>query len=432
MAVQSFLGLRATNDFTLEGERPKHWREGILKYYPNGQASLTAITSLMRSKAVDDPEFSWFTRGLTKQRATVTGVYTDAGLATALAGPVTVGQKLYIKMAEAEVKQFVAGHVVMLRNAADVNYDLVCLQVEPSVQAGAKSYITVQAKEASKAGANPVSANISAALIIGTAHPEGGYIPQAISLDAEKWRNYTQIFRNSFEITRTASKTRLRTGDKRKQMQMDCLELHSIEMEKAFIFGVPSEEIAPNDKPIRTTGGLIWAVKQGGVVDSPITNPDVAAGSKWLDYGLDYLDFLLEKIFRYGSTEKMAYVGNGTVLALNRLARKHGNWDFTSATASFGIDITKWVTPFGTLSFKTHPLLSHEPTNQHSMLIFEPKDIEYRFVTDTTYHKDTQNHGEKRRDAEINEYLTECGLEFHNPQGWAWINGLGLDKPTNP
>ena len=61
--------------------------------------------------------------------------------------------------------------------------------------------------------------------------------PTGVNYDPTKKYNYTQIFRNTLEMTRTASKTRLRTGDQVKEAKRECLELHSIEMEKGFIWG---------------------------------------------------------------------------------------------------------------------------------------------------------------------------------------------------
>jgi hypothetical protein len=59
------------------------------------------------------------------------------------------------------------------------------------------------------------------------------------------------------------------------------------------------------------------------------------------------------------------------------------------------------------------------------MVIFEPKNIKYRYITDTTFHADDEKHGHNRYDGKKEEYLTEAGLEFHFPQGWAWLNGIG-------
>jgi hypothetical protein len=55
--MPTFLGMRGNGDWVAD-QRPKSWREMILKLYPNGQAPLTAILSKMSSEAVDDPEFN--------------------------------------------------------------------------------------------------------------------------------------------------------------------------------------------------------------------------------------------------------------------------------------------------------------------------------------------------------------------------------------
>jgi len=417
MADVAFLGMRATSDFTVEGQRPKNWRETILRLYPNGKAPLTALLALMKSESTDDPEFNWFCKVLPSQAGTVTGVYTDAALATANTATTAVGGTLYVKLAEAEAKQFIASHTVLLRSDTKPDFDTVAI-VEEVKLAGASSYLKVKLLEAA-AGALS-AANIKRVLIIGSANAEGALIGEAVTYDPYKVHNYTQIFRNALEITRTADKTRLRTGDAYKEAKREALELHSIEMEKAFIFGVPSENTGTNGKPLRTTGGIIWAIKNyGGLVDSFPTASD------WEADGQDWLDTTMQVIFRYGETDKLAFVGDGALMAINKLARKYGHWQYTTSTKAYGIQVVDLVTPFGSLTMKTHPLFSHEPTNQNSMLIFEPKNIKYRYITDTTFYKDELDHGHNRYDAKKEEYLTEAGLEYHFPQSWAWLNNVG-------
>lgn len=50
-----FLGMRGNDDWVAD-QRPKNWREQILYLYPNGQAPLTAILSMLSSEKVDDPQ----------------------------------------------------------------------------------------------------------------------------------------------------------------------------------------------------------------------------------------------------------------------------------------------------------------------------------------------------------------------------------------
>lgn len=417
MADLAFLGMRATNDFTVEGQRPKNWRETILRLYPNGKAPLTALLALMKNESTDDPEFNWYCKHLPSQAATLLGLYTDAGLSTEANAAYPIGQALYAKVSEEEARQFIPSHTVLLRSETDVTYDTVGI-VEEVVLNGANSAIRFKLLEAARQALSIDT--VDRLLIIGTANAEGALIGQAVAYDPYKVSNYTQIFRNALEITRTADKTRLRTGDAYKEAKREALELHSIEMEKAFLFGVPSENTGSNGKPLRTTGGLLWAIKNhGGLVDS------FDASLTWEDDGLDWLDETMMKLFRWGETDKMAFVGDGALMAINKLARKHGTWQYTTSTRAFGINIAELITPFGTLTMKTHPLLSHEPTNQNSMVIFEPKNLKYRYITDTTFHADDEKHGHNRYDGKKEEYLTEAGLEFHFPQGWAWLNNVG-------
>lgn len=420
MADVAFLGMRATNDFTVEGQRPKNWREAILRLYPNGKAPLTALLALMKNEKTDDPEFNWFSKVLPTQAATVTGVFSNEQLTTAVTTAQALANVVYVKLAEAEAKQFKPNHTILLRSDEDPDVDTVGIAEDVSL-AGASSYLRVKLLEASK---KPLSAaNVKRVLIIGSAYAEGALIGQAIAYDPYKQHNYTQIFRNQLEITRTAEKTHLRTGPAYQEAKREALELHSIEMEKAFLFGVPSENIGPNGKPLRTTGGLIWSIKNHGGTTG-------AFDADWMEDGQDWLDEILMNIFRYGETDKLAFVGDAALLAINRLARKNGQWTYTPQTRAFGINIVDLVTPFGSLTLKTHPLFSHEPTNQHSMLIFEPKNLKYRYITDTTFFEDKKDHGHNRYDARKEEYLTECGLEFHFPQGWAWLNGIGTTAPA--
>lgn len=411
----AFLGMRATNDFTVSGQRPKNWRETILRLYPNGKAPLTALLALMKSESTDDPEFNWFSKMLPTQAADVTGMYSDASLTASVTAAATKGSSVWAKVSEAESRQFIPNHTVLLRDDTDPDNDVVGI-VEVVSQNGDESSLKIKLLEDSTTVLN--TATVKRVLIIGSANAEGALIGQAVAYDPYKLHNYTQIFRNALEITRTAEKTRLRTGPALKEAKREALELHSIEMEKAFLFGVPSENVGANGKPLRTTGGLIWSIKNGGGVT------DTFAGN-WASDGQDWLDEIVMKLMRFGETDKMAFVGDAALMAINKLARDQGNWTYTTTTKAFGIQVVELVTPFGSISMKTHPLFSYEPTNRHSMLIFEPKNLRYRYITDTTFFDDSERHGHNRYDGRKEEYLTEAGLEFHFPQGWAWLNGVG-------
>ena len=429
MPDQYFVGLRATSDLATN-ERPQHWRAGILRLFPNGDMPLTALTSLMKSNKVSDPHFHWWTKGLPTQRASITGVYTDAGLSNAYTSGGNAGDTLFIKMSASDVAMFRTGHQVLLRDASNYAVDVVG-KVTGVVAAGANSYVSVVLLEDDDNSTTNDLSDADTILIIGNINPQGGTRPEAINQAPTEHDNYTQIFRNSLDLSRTLMETKLRTEDAYLEAKRDCLELHGIEMEKAFIWGIKSSGTGVNGKPEYTTGGLLEFIKSNGVVeDFSLDTDSKYAGQTWLQAGDQWLDEHFEEVFRYGSDEKLAFCGSGALLGINRLAKSVGSIQLAVREAAFGIKVVEWVTPFGVIMLKRHPLFSYEPTNRNSMVIFEPADIVYNYITDTTFMPDTtyQKGGGSGKDGKEEEFLTEAGLEFHHPEKCAYLNGIGVDN----
>jgi len=422
-----FLGMRGTGDWVTD-QRPKNWREMILRLYPNGDAPLTALMAKMKSERTDDPQFYWWTKGLPTQGGAVTNVYTDV-LSTAYTTGGVAGDVLYVNAAAAVIQELRAGHQVLLRNSA--NYADDCnAKVTSRVINGANSYAVVSLLEADPTTTGIADCNT--VLVIGNINAEGAAMPDAIGYDPTKYYNYTQIFRTSLEITRTARRTRLRTGDAYKEMKREALELHSIEMEKAFLWGAKTEGTGDNRKPERTTGGLIeWIVDNSGITSDYVTDTSAGvSGMTWETGGEEWLDYYLEQIFRYGSAERLAFVGSGVILAINKIIKLYGNYQLLPKTTSYGIKVMEWVTPFGVLNMKRHPLFSYEATNRNTAVIFDPADLIYRYIDDTTFYDDPEkkNTGYTRIDGTKEEFLTECGLEMHHPLKCGYLNGFGSDN----
>lgn len=413
------LGMRGNADWVTD-QRPKNWRETILLLWPNGTAPLTAMLAAMGSERVNDPEFNWWTKVLATQGGAVTNIYTDVAMSVAYVSGGVAGDVLYVKVAAAVADEVRAGHQVLLRDASDLDVDVNAKVVSVIIN-GASSQVAAKLLEADD---NSTSGDLSDAdtlLVVGSINAEGAVMPDAIAYDPVKWYNYTQIFRTPMSMTRTAMKTRLRTGDAVKEAKREALELHSIEMEKAFLYGIRSENTGDNGKPERTTGGLIAATKTSGVNANYVTDANYS-GDTWLASGEEWLDTKLEEVFRYGEQEKMAFVGSGTILAINNLAKQTGQIQLTSETSKFGLQVWNWITPFGSIYMKTHPLFSYYASTRNSMLIFEPKSLKYRFIDDTKFIDQSKTN---TKDGDESEFLTEAGLEYHHPIGWGWFNGFG-------
>jgi len=425
----AFLGMRSNNDWATN-QRPENWRETILFLFPNGDVPLTALLGKAKGEKVDDPTFHWWEKGLPAQRMTVTGCYTDSILSTAYTTGGVVGTVLYLKGAEATAAEFRVGHQVLLRVSTNDAYDTNA-EVVARVLNGDSSYIACKLLQAEPVAA--CLASVDTLLVIGNINAEGAPMPDAIAYNPTEKYNYCQIFRTPLSITRTARKTRLRTGDQYKEAKRECLQMHSIEMEKAFLWGYPLVGTGDNGKPKRSTKGLITAIRESGsgAITSNFSTDSNYDGASWIDKGEEWLDAQLEQIFRYGSTERVCFCGSQVILELNKLIKMYSNYQLQPKVMGYGIKVMEWYTAFGTLYLQRHPLFSYESTNSRAMVIFDNDDLKYQYIDDTTFYDDPdkRNTGRSRIDGTDEEYLTEAGLEFHHLKKCGYLSGFGTDNP---
>lgn len=397
----SIQGFRTTDNFVTD-QRPKHWRAAILLRYPNGDAPLYALTSAMKNEKVDDPEFNWWEKEMQTRRFALganldaTGGSEDITLA---AGGTTLkaGDLLYVEQ---------TGEIL------HVNSDpTVATTVNVTRSYGATAATAV---DYDGAAINP---NL---LLIGSANEEGSDAPEGRAYDPTKKYNYTQIFRNTFEHTRTAAKTRLRTKDDVAEAKRECLELHSRDIEWAFFLG-DRAETTKNSKPVRTTAGMKFFIP---------SDKEFAATSGQLDMAT--LESWFEEIFEYGSQEKMAFLGNRAMTTIQQVARKNSSYQLFANEKVFGVKVGRLISPHGELMLKRHPLFNQvggaAGTQTYygmnsTMVTIDQANLCYRYFQgdDTRYEQKLQDNGV---DGEKSGFLTECGLEVHHGETHGWFTQL--------
>jgi len=342
---------------------------------------------------------------------------------------------VFVHTTDSDVFQRVRqGHEILLRDASDYRVDVVGKVTEVHRGSDYEVYAVKLLEDDDNSPDHDLS-DCDNFRIVGNVNPEGGEMPDAIALNPVKVFNYTQIFRTPLSITRTARKTRLRTGDQYQKAKAEALEMHSWEMELAFWWGIRTENIGDNGKPERTTMGVINFIRQYAPAncDDFTLNADYA-GQTWAAAGEDWFKNMLEQIFRYGADQKLAFVGSGCLLGIDRLAMAGGQIQLLPGAKTYGMQIREWVTPFGSIFMKTHPLFSYDETTRNMMVIIEPKELEYRYIDDTAFYGETsskkhpEGYGQRRVDGTNEEFLTECGLEFGLPQKCAVLNGFNQDN----
>lgn len=388
MTIQGF---RTAENFVQDG-RPLHWRATVLLKYPNGDAPLFGLTSAMKSEPVDDPEFNWWEKPMqTRRLALVQNLGSSTGTET-----------IYVS---ADAKSLKEGDLLMVENTGEIIY-VAQDPVDDAEFMGTRQFGDVAATAVTYNGAN-VNPNL---ILIGSAYEEGSDAPDGRAYDPTKKTNYTQIFRNTFEHTRTASKTRLRTGDDVKEAKRETLELHSRDIELAFFFG-NKKETTKNGKPLRTTGGIKSFI--------PATNQKAVSSGR-LD--MKTLEGYMEQIFKFGSSEKMAFLGNRAMTCLNQVVRRNTAYQIFANEKVFGVKVTRIVSPHGELVVKRHPLFNQAPGAtgaqtyyglDSTMIVLDQKNLVYRYFSgdDTRYEPELQENGV---DGMKSGFITECGLEVHH------------------
>lgn len=412
-------GLRNTNSFdTPNGRRPQNYRETLLRLYPNSggneKAPLTALTAVMKSEATDDPVYHWFTKQLQDRRIKLAA---DLGASTGgTAGTVTVDTTVSSAFS---VK---IGDLLMVENTGEI------LRVSATPTAAGSIAVVrgftqtsgsaTTAVDFDGAGVNPFL------VVIGSAFEEGSMAPPPVSWDPIELFNQTQIFRGTYGITGTAQATKTRLGSEEAELKREALETFSIDMERGFWFGKKSTTIL-NGQPLRTTDGVLNHI--------PAANKRIVPGGV-LTY--DWLESFSQDLFRYGSSEKMAFCGGAALSAIAQMVRKNGEgtYQLSESVSEYGMKgIRRLHTPVGTLVLKVHPLFSqmHGGTNggtaftsmNNSMAILDMAGLRYRYLRgrDVKFQTNLQLPGVDGLHA---GWIAEAGLELHHPSSHFLIQGI--------
>ena len=418
MAIQ---GLRTDENF-LTTQRPQNWRQTMLLLYPNSsdiaKAPLTALTSLLKSESTDDPVYHWFQKTLDARRYKI-NANVGAGDAT-----LTIDDTFQTGTDFATAKTLKAGDVLWIEQTNEfvrVSSDPSTTTSIPVTRGVAGSTATAIANIAA-AGINPFVD------VIGSAFEEGSLAPTSVNYDPIELNNYCQIFRSTLSLTRTAQKTRLRTGDAVTEAKRECLEYFSIDMERGFWFNGRKQLTTINGNPARYTAGVLQQIKDGA------PNNVVSAPPGGL-ITIDWLEQFTELAFRFGGSEKMAFGSNTALLALQQAIRKNSVWKIETGIKEYGMTVSRFITPFGELVFKTHPLFNQMQGGTtagatftsvaNNVYVLDMSNIRYRYVDDVMYEKDLTPIG---LDGMKSGYKAECGLEVHHaPTHFIWTGILGGD-----
>ena len=189
-----------------------------------------------------------------------------------------------------------------------------------------------------------------------------------------KFKNFIQIFKDSYELTGTASETFARTGnawsnDKKRKM-FD----HARNIEMSFLFNAAASELTgDNGKPLRFMGGFRSFI--------PATNTTIFTTGGGATTAQNFAD-ALSPAFAFdlgGGDTRIGFCGNKARVELGKViqAATGIKIELGNPVKLFGIDFQEFILPMGRLLLKSHPLLSQHPLYQRSLFVLDFSAIKY-------------------------------------------------------
>jgi|TARA_R110000851_G_scaffold24010_2_gene69742 hypothetical protein len=375
----AILGLRGTGQFTTDF-RPTNYRELYTLLEPSGAAPLQALLAMTSGESTDDPKFNHFRDELPNRVLNLGAAATNSATTISLTN-------------HADVPFITAG--TMLHSTSTGENMLV---TSTAAAGSSLTVVTVTRGIGSTAAAILINKEI---VIIGSAQAEGGNSPDAVSFDPTVEYNYTQIFKTPVNVSRTLKNTTLRTGDKEQEQLTKALKMHMGDIERAMFFGKRHILNGSSSTPTRFTGGLFESITN---ITDAASN---ATANRITEKEFDRL--LVEDLFAYGSTEKIAFCGAGVAANMQEIAKNR--WQPTQVDGAYGVNMSRYSTFAGDLNVILHPMFRQIPSLKNSMVVLDLPNVKYRSLanSDTQLERDIQGND---ADASKHQYLTECGLEL--------------------
>ena len=300
----------------------------ITRLMPNGSAPLFGLTSLLKDETASNIEHGYFSKSMIFPSATLSAAVAD-GVATSFTvaahTDVNVGDMLMAASTQ---------ETVLVTGFADA------------------THITVTRGVGTVAAA--AIANGVVLYTIGNAFEEGSTRPSAVNIVAERYVNYTQIFRNSWAVTKTAAAIPQIAGSGFvSENKQDCAALHAMAIEKALFFGQKFMGTS-NGKPFHTQEGIIARVTAA----APGNIVTLGATTNWTQLEAA-LDPTLQTVTDpKGGNIRTMFVGGTARRVIHNIARLNSTYQITSSETSWGLQIDTIRTPRGTFEMIEHPLFN--------------------------------------------------------------------------
>lgn len=301
--------------------------QAITRLMPNGTAPLFGLTSLLKDETASNIEHGYFSKTMIFPFVTSS--------ATALAGDTSITVAAY--------DNIVPGDLLMNERTSEIV--LVTALTSATVLAITRAVGTVAAAAVNSGDVWRT---------VGNAFEEGSVRPSAVAIIAARYVNNTQIFRNSWAVTKTAAAIpQIAGAGYVSESKQDCAALHAMAIEKALFFGQKFMG-TKNGQPFHTMEGIIPRVN--AAASGNVTT--LGATTNWTQFEAA-LDKTLETVTDpKGGNIRTMFVGGTARRVIHNIARLNSTYQITTNETAWGLQIDTIRTPRGTFEMIEHPLFN--------------------------------------------------------------------------
>lgn len=301
--------------------------QAITRLMPNGTAPLFGLTSLLKDETASNIEHGYFSKTMIFPSVT-----SSAG---DLVGATTLTVNAYTDI--------VPGDLLLNERTSEI----ILVTATPTA-----TTLTVQRAVGSTAAAAINAADVMRT--IGNAFEEGSVRPSAVAIIAERYVNNTQIFRNSWAVTKTAAAIpQIAGAGYVSESKQDCAALHAMAIEKALFFGQKFMGTR-NGQPFHTMEGIVARVN--AAASGNITTLGATTNWTQLEAALDKT--LVTVTDPKGGNIRTMFVGGTARRVIHNIARLNSTYQITTAETAWGLQIDTIRTPRGTFEMIEHPLFN--------------------------------------------------------------------------
>lgn len=297
-----------------------------------------------------------------------------------------------------------------------------------AVDTAANSCTVMRGFAGTTAAAIPANSKL---IVVGNAQEEGSKRPQSSAIVPIRHLNYTQIFRNSWDVNGTMQAIALNQGiTSVSNNKGDCAHNHARDIETAAWFGRASMGTR-NGQPLHTMDGIEALVERYA-----LNNMNWAAGSAGTTFEdlIRYVNPTLDwKTDHSGSNRRVIYAGSEAFQAIQDIGRYSGQYQLVDGQTNFGLQFKRFVTGRGSFDLIENPLFNTNSqwSKMAAVLDLSQFDFVYLQNRDTRHDQYNQLGGlTDGVDATGGVLTSELTIEMQAPFTCAMIYNLSSGKKS--